>query len=149
MVGCCDPFSGRNDPTAGAATTAVHHTGDLPMSTPNPLRFPEVGQRPIFFPRSLPLHDYLGDRWVSVDISSPVWAGPCCYTFSVGGVVVYVGSTINFRSRLYSHRSGLLARIGADTVSVKIHRGHRYGDWLMREARLIKRLRPANNVVGL
>lgn len=28
VVGCCDPFKGRNDPTAGAATTAVHHPGD-------------------------------------------------------------------------------------------------------------------------
>ena len=115
----------------------------------NPLRAPAFAFPAVrAFPHKQPIHNYLGDRWVHVDPKRPVWAGACCYVFLFDGMVIYVGSTGNFRLRLSAHRSALLNDIDPERLSIKIHRGHRYGDWLMREARLIRRLQPRLNCVG-
>lgn len=88
---------------------------------------------------------YPGQRWISVaDPQNPTWYGPCCYVIQENGVAIYVGSTLDFKKRMLGHRKTLLPRLEGK-VTIKIHRGHRYGDWAMREMRLIKRLNPIYN----
>src|SRR5690242_8942280 len=60
--------------------------------------------------------------------------------------LLYIGSSINIRSRIWAHLA--TARfIGVKGLSVKYKKSQRYGDWLMTEARLLKRLRPRLNKV--
>ncbi len=72
---------------------------------------------------------------------------PCCYALVLNGVVVYVGQTLNLRARFYAHT--LPRDIGPGVLVLKAKFGERYGDWAMREARLINRLRPKYNVRGI
>jgi excinuclease UvrABC nuclease subunit len=94
-------------------------------------------------------------RWISFNPLKPNNLPPhaACYAISVDGRVVYVGQTLNLRSRFYSHR---LAKRGdivcspswgelGSSVSMKAKFGQKYGDWAMREARLISRLKPRFN----
>lgn len=68
---------------------------------------------------------------------------PCCYViFSAAGSVLYVGQTTNLRNRFRTHRQGKAFPAGS---YFKARFGERYGDWAMRELRLIKRLRPPMN----
>ena len=76
-----------------------------------------------------------------------------CYAIYVGGVLAYIGSSCNLRSRLMQHgfrmvrnRKKSPPRWGDNAaLTVKICLSRRYGDWLMREARLIRRLKPRDN----
>ena len=70
---------------------------------------------------------------------------PGVYAFVIAGRVHYVGSSLNLASRLRTH---LLHSPLLHAATVKIKRSRRFGDWLMWEARLIRRLRPAGNARG-
>lgn len=80
-------------------------------------------------------------------------AVPACYVLTLDGRAVYVGQTMNLRTRFYSHGiktngSGrFLTRWGElhGDLRLKVKFGQRYGDWCMREARLIDRLKPSLN----
>jgi excinuclease UvrABC nuclease subunit len=91
------------------------------------------------------LNNYLGQTWVRFDAP---FAGylpeySCCYCiFSGNGELLYVGQTLNLKARFYSHRA---SKSFPDDAYIKIRCGDKYGDWAMREARLIRRLRPPLN----
>lgn len=70
-----------------------------------------------------------------------------CYAIYQSGRLVYIGSTANLRSRLATHRtSGRLSFLFINGKSYfKIKLARRYGDWVMREMRLIARLSPPKN----
>lgn len=97
-------------------------------------------------------------NWVSVDFlkhrrSLPYVA--CCYALYFDGELKYIGSTNNLRNRFSGHaiRYGYgkdLITPWADfphtvRITLKFKESRRYGDWLMIEARLIRRLQPAFN----
>lgn len=98
-------------------------------------------------------------RWQQFDVmgrearSIPSEAG--VYVIYIGGRLVYVGQSVNVRSRIAGHRFryGYGRNIHtpwmevADTtpVTVKVKRSRRLGDWAMWEIRLIARLRPECN----
>lgn len=87
---------------------------------------------------------YRGERWIS--FSAPL-AGrlpeyPACYVVYQGDRLLYVGKARNLRARFRTHAgAGVLP---ADCW-IKARFGERYGDWAMRESRLIYRLRPPLN----
>lgn len=79
---------------------------------------------------------------------------PACYVISADGHI-YVGSTNNIRKRMLQH--DIRPSYGCEFITpwgicdkfiLKYKLSVRFGDWLMWEARLIKRLRPALNVRG-
>jgi excinuclease UvrABC nuclease subunit len=98
-------------------------------------------------------------RWeIALPDRSNVPLGPGVYVFLLNGKTVYVGSSANLAKRLASHlriTRGILSDppipIWQQTLlacRIKFKRSRRFGDWLMLEARLIRRLRPAANVIG-
>lgn len=80
---------------------------------------------------------------------------PCVYVVYFGSEPVYVGQTRNFGGRMAEHKF----KYGYDgsiktpwgsapkgtSITVKISRSFKYGDWAMREIRLIKRIQPRYN----
>ena len=87
---------------------------------------------------------------------------PACYAIYCDGELVYIGQSYRLSSRLSSYHIHINIwgtasdpRIWAtpwgqfETVRVKFKRSRRYGDWLMREARLIRRLQPRFNAYGV
>lgn len=81
---------------------------------------------------------------------------PCCYVIYLDGRLSYVGSTENFNKRMKSHMGvkranwelGCFTKFEKDpffNVLIKAKFSIRKGDWLMREKRLISRLRPQYN----
>lgn len=82
--------------------------------------------------------------------------GPGCYAVYFGNDLVYVGSSYQVRNRLSGHRFDS-CRYSAWTqtpwgsaakVTVKVRATKKYGEWLMLEARLLRRLAPRHNVRG-
>lgn len=82
---------------------------------------------------------------------------PACYVVLVGGRPFYIGQTKNLRDRFRAYRfdysyGGASERITPwgclSDVVLKVKLGRKYGDWLMREARLIRRLQPLMNCTG-
>lgn len=67
----------------------------------------------------------------------------CCYVVVKDGKALYVGQTINLRARFYAHNRF------PKGAALKAKFGQRFGDWAMREARLIERLRPPMNIRGV
>lgn len=83
---------------------------------------------------------------------------PCVYVFIGDGVPLYVGQTTNLRARLRTHgfRYSYDNRVmtpwnipDPKTAALKVKFSERFGDWLMLEARLIRRLQPRCNVAGV
>lgn len=70
--------------------------------------------------------------------------------------IIYIGSTSNLRARMAGHRNG--GKVGAHCntpgresnwlVRVKYSENRRFGENLMREARLIRRVSPIFNKRG-
>lgn len=87
---------------------------------------------------------YAGLRWVEFCPFSELPDLPCCYAIQQDGVTIYVGQTLDLRSRMYDHRRTWLNELPG-IVRMKVRFGERYGDWAMREARLIRRLSPEWN----
>jgi excinuclease UvrABC nuclease subunit len=81
---------------------------------------------------------------------------PGVYAIYVDRVLVYIGQSSNLFHRLCSHDidfsrySNRVETPWGDGFSVqcKYRLSSKYGDWLMREARLIKRLQPSGNKRG-
>lgn len=92
--------------------------------------------------------DYLKDR----NKLPPV---ACCYVVYINGQLKYIGSTNDLRNRFSGHafrysyaKTFITPWAEFDTpvlVEIKFKPTRRYGDWLMLEARLIRRLQPAFN----
>lgn len=112
------------------------------------------------------LHRTTNSRWRTVDLYgrrkwSNIPSEPGVYVFIRDGRAIYVGQSVNLRSRL-SHYRGRQVYPGdrldvqpvwrdhpiGDNSILKISTSRRYGDWLMRELRLIRRLRPHFNLAG-
>lgn len=92
------------------------------------------------------LHDYAGTRWIAFSrpFTESLPQVACCYcVFGADGQVLYIGQTLNLRNRFYKHR---LSGLFQSDVRIKIRCGEKYGNWAMREARLIRRLRPPLNL---
>lgn len=98
----------------------------------------------------------LSSLWLTLDwrdnLTLPEHPG--VYVFIRAGVVFYIGSSINVRNRVMCHtkeptygQSLIAPRLRAfracDVVKVKL--SQKFGDWLMWEARLIRRLCPEAN----
>lgn len=100
--------------------------------------------------------DWRGSRWVTFDpCMSIIPTAPACYVIYLDGALSYVGQASNLRKRLSSYQirpsygASTITPWGAfETVSVKARFASRFGDWAMREARLIQRLQPSLNCVG-
>lgn len=93
-----------------------------------------------------------GWREVARVADVPFVAG--CYAIYHDGQLVYVGSSSRLKQRIsvYLNQRGRGAKSGGSTppspdvrVVVKVTGSRRLGDWLMREYRLIQRLRPRDN----
>jgi predicted GIY-YIG superfamily endonuclease len=82
---------------------------------------------------------------------------PCTYCLIVDGEVIYIGSTRRLKSRFYEHkiRYGFARNIilpwltvpDTSKVVLKIKKTIKYGDWVMDEMRLIKKLQPKYNLM--
>lgn len=99
-------------------------------------------------------------RWTAFQFADPadLSCQPACYVVQIDGLVVYVGQTRDLRTRFKGHGFRLLwDEWGAlwhrtpwgfyelGRVGFKRREVERYGDWLMHECRLIRRLRPSFN----
>lgn len=96
--------------------------------------------------------------WKSVDYLDNMLSLPrvaCCYVIYFNGELCYIGSTNNLRNRFSGHafRHGYAKNFYTPwgmfkfpfEFRIKYSESRRYGDWLMREARLIRRLQPVYN----
>lgn len=106
-------------------------------------------------------------RWTEVDHflgALPHWCRrPGCYAIYIDGSLVYVGSSENLYTRLLIHRAKFQLvvpdKLGGpfiqtqfglcSKVTAKVWLSRRFGDWLMLEARLIRRIKPSGNVRGV
>jgi hypothetical protein len=97
-------------------------------------------------------------RWLSINYfdgrkNLPTVA--CCYVIYFDGELRYIGSTGNLRNRFcghafrYSYGKSFITPWGEFdlpiNITIKLRPSRRYGDWLMVEARLIRRLQPVFN----
>jgi excinuclease UvrABC nuclease subunit len=96
--------------------------------------------------------------WVELDYQKHARMFPsisCCYALYFNGMLKYIGSTKNLRNRFSGHgiRHGYAKDIitpwgdfpNSVGIVIKYKPSKRYGDWLMVEARLIRRLQPEFN----
>lgn len=78
-------------------------------------------------------------------------AAPGVYVLLQNGRVLYVGQSVNISERLKQHRfvftlNGIKTKWGfLENAIIKCRKSRAYGDWLMIEARLIRRLKPSLN----
>lgn len=97
--------------------------------------------------------------WLSIDYMKSrldLPTVPCCYAIYFNGALKYIGSTNNLRNRFSGHafrhsygKSFLTPWAEFElplSMLIKFKPSRRYGDWLMLEARLIRRLQPPFNV---
>ena len=97
-------------------------------------------------------------KWKTYDIAtlySPLPRVPACYVIYLDGVLSYVGQSVDFAKRMSMH--GIRLSDGGSVVTkwgyfrsvvIKARFSERFGDWAMREMRLIKRLQPPFNSAG-
>lgn len=103
--------------------------------------------------------DWRGSKWITYEMNdrdrfSGVLDAPGVYVFYVDDELVYVGSSVRLRHRVneygyYRARDGNFVtnwQTNGWKVWVKVRYSDKYGDWLMRELRLIRRLEPPGNV---
>ena len=96
--------------------------------------------------------------WIKIDLIESMLKLPvtrCCYAIYFDGDLKYIGSTSNLRNRFCGHsiRHGYAKNIhtpwgdfsNTTKIELKYKASIKYGDWLMIEARLIKRLQPEFN----
>ncbi|MGS0573485.1 GIY-YIG nuclease family protein [Xanthomonas oryzae pv. oryzicola] len=92
--------------------------------------------------RTLIRNPYLGTRWVRFGAGASLPPLPCCYVVYQGSELLYIGQTNNLRERFGYHAGHARFPTG---FRLKVRFGERYGDWAMRELRLIRRIRPPMN----
>jgi hypothetical protein len=87
-----------------------------------------------------------------------ILALPACYVIYFDGRIVYFGQTNNLSKWLTAGHGFRMSTASNSTVTkwviprsvkVKAHFGVKFGDWAMRELRLIRQLRPEFNISGL
>jgi excinuclease UvrABC nuclease subunit len=101
-------------------------------------------------------------RWLSYDlmhpdriILNPMPTAPGVYAIHYDGRLVYIGSSVDVRNRFFLHnfRHSYARSIHTPwddlppetVITVKFKRSLRWGDWLMWEMRLIRKLQPPFN----
>jgi len=99
-----------------------------------------------------------GSRWIRYAFergAAGILNIPACYVIYLDGALSYIGQTCEMRKRLQTYRicnsdsDGIITPWGIyRSVIIKIRYGTKYGDWAMREARLIYRIQPPLNCVG-
>lgn len=96
--------------------------------------------------------------WWGFEVGGPIVDWPCCYVILSDGVAIYVGQTMNLKKRLRQHQIRPSYGLAGDAhtpwgplpnVTIKANFGRKFGDWAMRELRLIYRLKPRFNAAGL
>lgn len=101
--------------------------------------------------------DWQGSRWVCYDISNGdiIPRKPGCYVIYGDNELIYIGQAANVGIRILNHKirlgwgSSVITPWGNfKDVKVKVHFSVKYGDWAMRELRLIAKLQPKCNCVG-
>lgn len=85
---------------------------------------------------------FYGSRWVRFGLQSGLPPLPCCYCVYLDATLLYIGQTNNLRERFAYHSAHKKFPRG---FYLKARFGDRYGDWAMRELRLIRRLQPPMN----
>ena len=85
---------------------------------------------------------YYGSRWVRFSLQGELPPLACCYCVYLDAELLYVGQTGNLRERFVYHAATKKFPQG---FYLKVRFGDRYGDWAMRELRLIRRLQPPMN----
>lgn len=107
-------------------------------------------------------------RWDPVSPRKPDrWRNAAgCYVILLDGLAIYVGQSENVRRRITKHgfenyaglgdiRDGYCSSPWGDihwsegTLTAKVKYARRFGEQLMVEARLIRRLRPRFNIRGI
>lgn len=96
--------------------------------------------------------------WASIDFLENQGKLPvisCCYVIYFDGQLKYIGSTNNLRNRFsghsirYGYAKNLVTPWGIFdfplSMVIKYKPSKKYGDWLMLEARLIRRVQPEFN----
>lgn len=96
--------------------------------------------------------------WTSINLLENMQKLPtvaCCYVIYFDGALRYIGSTNNLRNRFSGH--GIRYGYGRNlhtpwgdfpddiNITLKYKVSIKYGDWLMIECRLIKRVQPTFN----
>lgn len=83
---------------------------------------------------------------------------PGVYAIFLDGLISYIGSSVDVAARLggyklnwarYSNSTETPWGKGFRKCVIKVRRSRRFGDWAMREMRLIKRLQPRFNRKGI
>lgn len=92
---------------------------------------------------------FLGDRWVPIrshvySVLPAYPAYPACYVVYSAGRLIYIGSTANLKARFQAHKQ---AKSFPEGITLKVRFSEKWGDWAMREIRLLHKLRPANQRV--
>lgn len=97
-------------------------------------------------------------RWLEWNDENQILPGtPGCYAIYEDDELVYIGSSFNIRDRIKSHpieishySNTLETPWGVfRNWKIKFKTSVRYGDWAMIELRLINRLQPKFNKVGI
>lgn len=97
------------------------------------------------------------NNWISIDYLSSKKIIPkisCCYSIYLNQKLVYIGSTYDLRERIFAHslKPGYAKDINTpwglypcESLVIKYRPSKKHGDWLMFEARLIRKIKPIFN----
>lgn len=104
--------------------------------------------------------DWPGTKWIEYDLTCAAALFslphvPGCYVIYLDSQLMYVGQSSDICKRIASYRfrvgygDSLLTPWGPfNSGHIKVHYSIKYGDWAMRELRLIRKLKPQLNCVG-
>ena len=102
--------------------------------------------------------DWRGTKWIELTFTTSLWKTqdiPGVYVIYVDKRIVYVGQTLNIHKRLlsykfrYSYTGSIITPWGfCKKLKIKIQYSSKFGDWAMKELRLINRFQPIHNCVG-
>lgn len=100
----------------------------------------------------------MNHRWVlTFPVLSRIDHAPGLYAVYIDGELVYVGQSVNLHLRF--RRWGFCRRnhngehctpwglFAAGRLKIKVAYSRKYGDWAMRELRLVRRLKPRFNTI--
>lgn len=96
----------------------------------------------------------MASRWRTLSLGGVAVSGPRhpgVYVVYLGGKLVYVGSSWSLAERFPYHKMRCVEGVwctpwgGSVNLTVKYKKPARFGDWLMDEVRLIRRLKPSGN----
>ena len=96
----------------------------------------------------------LTGQWFEFNFRSIIWVDeePAVYVIFLDNNLAYIGSTNNLARRIKNHIQHVPDSIYLETtwgrfkrVTVKASYYRKWGDWTMRELRLIRRLQPPKN----